>query len=90
MAQDLVSMLSMPLPELRGHWLEETCCRGPVRSPIWFHAACRPSWLLSDLALDHTCERCGAMPALALVPQDRCGLPMGAGRIEVVSRFEKG
>lgn len=86
-------MLSMPLPklpELRGYWLEETCCREPVRSSLWLHAARWPSWLLSDLALDHTCRHCGAMPALALLPQDRSGLLASAGRVELVDRFDGG
>ena len=82
-------MLSTPLPELRGYWLEETCCREPVLSPLWFHAARRPGWLLSDLAMDHTCERCGAMPALALLPQAKCGLPEGAERVELANRFDE-
>ena len=88
-AQDLISLLATPLSDLRGYWLEETCCREPVRSPVWYHAARWPGWLLSDLALDHTCGRCGAMPALALLPQDRCGRPMNTGRIEVITRFEE-
>ena len=83
-------MLSTSLTCLRSYWLEETCCREPMRSPLWFHAARRPGWPLSDLALDCTCARCGTMPALVLVPQDRCGLPTRIGHIEVVSRFEEG
>ncbi len=75
MAQDLVSLLSTPLAELRGHWLEETCRREPVRSPMWFHAAHWSGWLLSDLAL---------------VTQDKIGQPADTGRIELVSRFDKG
>ncbi len=89
MPQDLTSLLSTPLPELRRYWLEETCCGEPERSPVWFHAARRPGWLLSDLALDYACQRCGAMPALALLPQDRAGLPVANGRVDVVNRFDE-
>ncbi len=90
MAQDLTSMLSTPLLELRDYWLEEMCCRGPLRSPLWFHAARRSGWLLSDLALDHTCEHCGTMPALALVPQDKAGLPVADVRVDLIDRFDEG
>ncbi len=90
MAQDLISMLSKPLPELRGYWLEETCCREPVLSPLWFHAARRPGWLLSYLAPQHTCHHCSAMPALALLTQDRFSMPIGAERVMLVDRFDEG
>ena len=82
-------MLSMPLLDLRGYWLEETCCRDPALSPLWFHAARPPGWLLSDLALDHTCQHCRAMPALVLLPQDKAGLAEGAGRVKLVDRFHE-
>ena len=59
-------------------------------SPLWFHAAHWPGWLLSDLALDHTGRRCGAMPALTLLPHDRVGLPIKSARVDLVDRFDEG
>ncbi len=85
----LTMLLSTPLADLRTYWLEERCCDKPMRSPLWFHAAHRPGWLLSDLALDHTCRRCGAMPALTLLPQDRVGLPIKNMRVDLVDRFDE-
>ena len=90
MPQDLSSTLSMPLAELRGHWLEERCCGGAIRSPMWLHAVRWPGWLLSDLAMDHGCARCGTMPALALLASDRLGQPVTHRRIELADRFEEG
>ena len=46
-------------------------------------------WLLSDLAMDHTCRRCGAMPALALLMQNRAGLPNEDARVELADRFDE-
>ena len=86
----LTSLLSTPLAELRGFWLEERCCGKPTRSPLWFHAARWPGWLLSDLAMDHTCWRCGVMPALTLLPQDRVGLPIKSTGVDLVDRFDEG
>ena len=83
----LTTLLSTPLDNLRGYWLEERCCEEPVLSPLWFHAARWPGWLLSDLALDYTCGRCGAMPALTLLPQDRVGRPIKDTRVDLADRF---
>lgn len=86
----LTTLLSTPLADLRAYWLEERCCDEPMLSPLWFHAARWPGWLLSDLALDHTCRRCGAMPALTLLPQDRVGLPIRDMRVALIDRFDEG
>ena len=86
----LTTLLSTPLADLRAYWMEERCCCGPRLSPLWFHAARRHGWLLSDLALDHTCRCCGAMPALTLLSQDRTGLPIRRARIDIVDRFDEG
>ena len=86
----LTTLLSTPLADLRAYWLEKRCCEEPLRSPLWFHAAHWPGWLLSDVALDHTCHRCGAMPALTLLPQDRVGIPLKDMRVEIVDRFDEG
>ena len=59
-------------------------------SPLWFHAARRHGWLLSELMLDHTCQRCGVMPVLVLLPQDRTGLPIKGVPINIVDRFDEG
>ncbi len=83
----LTALLSTPLADLRAYWLEERCCDEPMRSPLWFHAARWPGWVLSDLALDHTCGRCGAMPALTLLPQDQVGLPIMNRRVDLVDQF---
>lgn len=85
----LATLLSTPLAELRAYWLEEQCCGEPKFSPLWFHAARWRGWLLSDLALDHTCWCCGAMPVLTLVSQDRTGLPIRSARIAIVDRFDE-
>ncbi len=86
----LIALLSTPLADLRAYWLEERCCGEPRLSPLWFHAARWHGWLLSDLALDHTCRSCGVMPALTLVSQDRTGLPIRSARIEIADRFDEG
>ena len=85
----LTSLLSTPLVELRGFWLEERCCGEPTGSPLWFHAARWLGWLLSDLAMDHACRRCGAMPALALLAQNRSGLPSEDPRVDPADRFDE-
>ena len=85
----LTTLLSTPLADLRAYWVEERCCSKPRLSPLWFHAARWHGWLLSDLALDHTCRRCGAMPALALLSQDRTGLPIRGAPIYIVDRFDE-
>ena len=85
----LTTLLSTPLADLRAYWLEERCCGRPKLSPLWFHAARWQGWLLSDLALDHTCRRCGTMPALTLLSQDRVGQPIKAKRIHLVDRFDE-
>ncbi len=64
MIANVTLALATPLANLRGYWLEMRCCGGPKRSPLWFHAALRPGWLLSDLGLDHSCPSCGTTPAL--------------------------
>ena len=79
--------LSTPLANLRTLWLETQCCAGPERSPLWYHAARRSGWLLSDLAMDHACARCGAMPALALLRSGRDGRPVETWRLPVADRF---
>ena len=84
----LTSLLSTPLADLRACWLEERCCDERLRSPLWFHAARWPGWLLSDLALDHTCQRCGATPALTLLPQEQVELPLKDMRIDLADRFD--
>lgn len=84
----LTTLLSTPLADLRAYWLEERCCGEPRLLPLWFHAAQWHGWLLSDLALDHTCQRCGAMPALTLLPQDRFGLPLTDVRFDLAHRFD--
>ena len=86
----LTALLSTPLAELRAYWLEEQCCGEPRLSPLWFHASRWHGWLLSDLALDHTCRYCDAMPALTLLLQDRACLPIRGARIEIVDRFDGG
>ena len=83
----LTTLLSTPLADLRAYWLEERCCGEPRLSPLWFHAARWPGWLLSDLALDHTCRRCGAMPALTLLSQDRVGGPVKDTRVVIADKF---
>ena len=65
-------------------------CDEARRSPVWYHVARHPNWLLSDFAFDHTCPRCGVMPALALLMLDRVGLASGESRIEVADCFEGG
>ena len=83
----LKDVLATPLSTLRRYWLESRCCGQPERSPLWYHAARRPGWLLSDLAMDHTCSRCGAMPALALLRSGRDGMPVKGWRLPVAERF---
>jgi len=87
MIANLTLALATPLADLRGYWLEMRCCGGPKCSPLWFHAALRPDWLLSDLALDHTCPSCGTMPALALLRQAKDGMPIASRRMEIVGPF---
>ncbi len=84
----LTTLLSTPLANLRAYWLEEQCCGEPGLASLWFHAARWPEWLLSDLALDHTCRRCGAMPALTLLSQDRLRQPIKDMRIDLADRFD--
>ena len=86
----LTTLLSTPLADLRTYWLEERCCDKAMVSPLWFHATRFSGWLLSDLVLDYTCQRCGAMPALTLLPQDRIGLPIKSAQIDLVDRFDEG
>ena len=83
----LKDALATPLSDLRGYWLESRCCGEPERSPLWFHAARWLGWLLSDFAMDHTCSRCGAMPALALLRSGRDGMPTKGWRLEVAKLF---
>ena len=85
----LTALLSTPLADLRAYWLEEQCCGEPRLSPLWFHAARWRGWLLSDLALDHTCRCCGAMPALTLMSHDKTGLPIRSARINIVDCFDE-
>lgn len=82
-----MTALSTPLADLHRFWLEMQCCAGPERSPLWYHAARQPGWLLSDLAMDHACVRCGAMPALALLRSGRDGRPVETWRLRVAFLF---
>jgi len=79
--------LSTPVADLRTFWLEMRCCAGPERSPLWYHAARQPGWLLSDLAMDHAWVRCGAMPALALLRSGRDEMPVEKWRLPVAYLF---
>ena len=79
--------LSTPLTDLRGLWLEAHCCDGPERSPLWYHAARRPGWRLSDLVMDHSCLRCCALPALALLQSGGDGMPVEEWRLVVAERW---
>ena len=81
--------LATPLSALRSYWLEIQCCGEPERSPIWYDAARLPGWLLSDLATDHTCSRCGAMPVLVLLRSGRDGMPVKGWQLQVAERFVK-
>ena len=53
------------------------------------HAALRPDWLLSDLALDHTCPSCNTMAALALLRQDKGGMPVTHWCLNIVGSFDE-
>ena len=83
----LKNALATPLSALRRYWVESRCCGEPERSPLWYHAARWPGWLLSDLAMDHTCSRCGAMPALVLLQSGHDGMPVEEWRLLVAERF---
>ena len=39
MSDSVTDALTTPLSDLRALWLEAQFCAGPVRSPIWYHAA---------------------------------------------------
>ncbi|QDJ12258.1 hypothetical protein HVPorG_03911 (plasmid) [Roseomonas mucosa] len=87
LAVTLADVLATPLTDLRACWLEACCCERR-RSPLWFHAARRPKDLLSDLALEFTCESCGVQPALTLLRSQRDGRPAGDWRLPLCEAFE--
>ena len=72
MSDSVADALATPLSNLRTLWLDAECCAGPNHSPIWYCAARWPGWLLSDLAMNHSCPPAVKMQALArVVPGER-------------------
>jgi hypothetical protein len=80
-------LLATPLAELRDRWLQVDCACGTTRTPMWFHAAQHPDWLMSDLALDFSCSNCWEAPGMTLLGQNRLGQPLTAEQIRIVERF---
>lgn len=87
MSDRVADALATPLTDLRTYWLETRCCVGLERSPLWYYAVCWPDWLLSDLAMDHSCPRCGALPALALLRSGRDRMAVEGWRLQLADRF---